>query len=240
MTTVLDIITSALRVAGVIASGEAPSATEAQDAFAVLNDMLDADSTESLMIYNNVQEVFPLVSGQSQYTIGTGGDFNTDRPINITAAYMRDINDNDLPVYLMNAQEYGAIISKGVEATIALSMYYNPTFPLGTITWWPVVAASTYRAVIWSWKKLTNFATLSDQIILPPGYLDYLRWNLAFRYGAMFNVQLPGNIEKLAISSKAKLKRINIDIPIMSLPVELINTRAVTNFPVPPGILTGN
>ena len=69
-----DIISRALKDIGALEAGETPTADAAQDAFDMLNDMLDQWSNEDMMIYNFTEIIFPVVAGQTQYTIGPTGD----------------------------------------------------------------------------------------------------------------------------------------------------------------------
>jgi len=239
MTTVLDLITDALQDAGILADSEVPDASMGQKAFRLLNRMLDADSTEDLMIYNIVDEVFPLIDGLQTYTMGPGGNWNTSRPIDITDVYMRDTNGNDLPVYMLNAEEYSQILSKPITATIALSCWYNSSYPLSEITFWPVPRATSYRAVIWSWKQLTNFSGITDTVSMPPGYEQYIETNLAVRLSIAFNRPLQPELVEWAREAKAVIKRINVDAPILSLPSELNDNLSYTTFPISPHMLTG-
>lgn len=239
MTTVLEIITDSLQDAGILSSNETPNATDGQKAFRLLNRMLDADSTEDLMIYQNVNEVFNLVSGQQTYTIGAGGNFNTSRPIDITEIYMRDTNGNDLPVNLIDYEQYADILSKPVTATIALCAYYNSGMPLSTITFWPVPAQTSYRVVVWSWKPLTAFTSLADDIILPPGYEDYIESNLAVRCCMAFARPVPPEIATWAMESKSKIKKINVNVPILGMPASLVGGKTSNTFPISPHIFTG-
>lgn len=238
MTTVLEIITDAMQDAGILASNETPNSTDGQKAFRLLNRMLDADSTEDLMVYNQVTEVFNLTSQQT-YTIGPGGDFDTTRPVDVTRVYMRDTNGNDLPCQLLTYEQYADILSKPVTATIALSAWYNAGMPLSEISFWPVPAATTYRAVIWSWKVLTAFTSLSDSVVLPPGYEEYIESNLAVRCCMAFSRPVPTEIAVWANEAKNKLKRINIDVPILQLPGVPCAGQGSGTFPVSPHILTG-
>ncbi len=239
MPTVLEIITDSLQDAGIISSNETPNATDGQKAFRLLNRILDSDSTEDLMIYNNVNEVFNLISGQATYTIGTGGDFNTSRPIDITGIYMRDTNGNDLPCEMLDYEQYADILSKPVTATIALGAYYNASSPLSEITFWPVPAQTSYRAVIWSWKPLTSFTSLADSVILPPGYEDYIESNLALRCCMAFNRAVPQDLSFWARESKAKLKKINVNVPILGFDASLVKGSSSQTFPISPHIYTG-
>ena len=70
----IEIISRALKDIGALEAGEVPTADAAQDAFDMLNDMLDQWSNESMMIYNYTEIIFPVVQGQTQYTIGPTGD----------------------------------------------------------------------------------------------------------------------------------------------------------------------
>lgn len=70
----IEIISRALKDIGALEAGEAPTADAVQDAFEMLNDLLDQWSNEDMMVYNTTEIIFPVVSGQTQYTIGPSGD----------------------------------------------------------------------------------------------------------------------------------------------------------------------
>lgn len=239
MTTVLEIITDSMQDAGILSSNETPNATDGQKAFRLLKRMLEADSTEDLMIYDNVQEVFALVSGQQSYTMGSGGDFNTPRPVDITEIYMRDTNGNDLPVQLLSYAQYADILSKPITATIALSAWVNQGFPYTTITFWPVPAQTTYRAVVWSWKQLATLTSIFNTLVFPPGYEDYIESNLAVRCCNAFSRPVPPDLKDWAIDAKSKLKKFNIDVPLLGFDSALVNTATSNTFPISPHVLTG-
>lgn len=239
MTTVLQIITDALQDAGIISAIETPSAADAQKAFRLLNRMLDSDSTEDLMIYHQVQEVFSLAAGNQTYTIGPGGDWDTTRPMDITRMYMRDTNGNDLGVQMLSYEEYADILSKPVTSTIAQAAWYNPSMPLSQVSLWTVPQDTSYRAVVWSWKALTSFTSISDTVTLPPGYEDYIESNLTKRLCAAYNRPLPQDIKEWAMEAKDKLKKINIDIPVLGFDSALIGGATANTFPISPHIFTG-
>ena len=77
MTAPIDIISSALKDIGALAAGETPTPEAAQDAFIMLNRMLDQWSNEQMMIYYKTEIIFPLTAGQTQYTIGPGGEIGS-------------------------------------------------------------------------------------------------------------------------------------------------------------------
>ena len=78
MTQPYDIITRALKDIGALEAGESPSADAAQDAFDMLNDLLDQWSNEDMMVSYKTEIIFPIVNGQTQYTIGQGGEIGAN------------------------------------------------------------------------------------------------------------------------------------------------------------------
>ena len=73
MTQPIDIISRAFKDIGALEAGETPTPEAAQDAFDMLNDMIDQWSNEDMMVFYKTEIIFPIVSGQTQYTIGPGG-----------------------------------------------------------------------------------------------------------------------------------------------------------------------
>ena len=120
MTQPIDIINRAMKDIGAIASGEQATPAEAQDAFDMLNDMLDQWSNEDMMVYYKNEIIFPLTAGQTQYTIGPGGQ--------IGASIVGSISGNILTVtginsggISMNMTLSGAGIATGTKITGFLS-----------------------------------------------------------------------------------------------------------------------
>ena len=70
MAIALDIISRSLKDIGALESGESPSPDAVQDAFEMLNDLIDQWSNEDMMVFNITEIIFPLIPGQVQYTIG--------------------------------------------------------------------------------------------------------------------------------------------------------------------------
>ena len=70
MASAQTIINKSLRLLGVLASGEAPTAAEAFDSLESLNSLIDAYSASPLYYFTNLDEAFPLVINQGNYCIG--------------------------------------------------------------------------------------------------------------------------------------------------------------------------
>ena len=81
ITTANDQINGALRVLGILAEGETPSAATSQDALTALQQMLDSWNTERLSVYSTQDQVFTWLPGQISRTLGPTGNFVGNRPI---------------------------------------------------------------------------------------------------------------------------------------------------------------
>jgi len=77
MTAPIDIITSALKDIGALAAGETPTPEAAQDAFIMMNRMIDQWSNEQMMVFYKTEIIYTLTPGQTQYTIGPGGEIGS-------------------------------------------------------------------------------------------------------------------------------------------------------------------
>ena len=70
MTVPYDVISRALKDIGALEAGETPTPDAALDAFDMMNDMIDQWSNENMMVFNVTEIICPVISGQTQYTIG--------------------------------------------------------------------------------------------------------------------------------------------------------------------------
>jgi hypothetical protein len=66
----IDIISRALKDIGALEAGETPTPDAAQDAFDMMNDLVDQWSNENMMVFNVTEIIFPVISGQVQYSLG--------------------------------------------------------------------------------------------------------------------------------------------------------------------------
>lgn len=212
MSTVRDLVKGSLRLIGAIAQGETPSAPEASDALTSLNGMLDGWSTEKLIIYDETFEDLTLIPSQQLYTIGSGGNFNTTRPLRISKAFIKKTNGSDYveyPIEIANEDEWAMIASKSVSSTYPQKLYYEQAYPLGKIRLWPVPTEAN-TLVLYSWKPLTAFASLDTTISIPPGYLRAIRYNLAMELAPEYGKPTSTEVMAIASESKTAIKRLNI------------------------------
>lgn len=206
-TTVQLIITRALRLLSEINSGAAPTASESADALTTLNAMLDSWRNDRLMCYALREEAIPLIQGNITRTIGPTGDLVTTRPVKIESARV-DVGLISYPVKVIQEQEYSMIGIKTQQQSWPMRMWYQCSFPNGTIYLWPVPAQSCTLYVT-TWTTVLSFAALTDAVSLPPGWEQALATNLAIQMASEYATQPSAMVMKMAADSLKLIKRVN-------------------------------
>jgi len=225
-TTAGDQINRALRLLGVLAEGETPSAATSQDGLTALNQMIDSWNTERLSVFSTQDQIFTWPAGQITRTLGPSGDFIGNRPVLFDdATYYRDAGTNvSFGIKFINQQQYDGIAVKTVTSTYPQVIFVNMTYPDATMTVYP----KPTRDLEWhfvSVQELSNPAVLTTNLTFPPGYLRAFVYNLAMEIAPEFGVEPSPQVTRIAMTSKRNLKRINNPDDIMSMPYSLIATR---------------
>lgn len=208
-----DLIASALRLIGALASGETATAAEAADALTVLNQMLDGWSADRLTVFALSRQLFTLTAGKQAYTMGIGGDFNVPRPSKIQYASIIS-NQNpaqplELEMDMLTPAEWEDVRVKNITSSLPRRLYDDGGFPFRTLNFWPIPDNSSVQTAVYTWNSLQQFADLVTDYTFPPGYLEAIKYNLAVRLAA----EWPGNLNQMTVAlaqtSLAKIKSFN-------------------------------
>lgn len=231
MATALDQIKAALRLIGQLAEGEEPTAQTAQDSLTAMNQMIDSWNTERLSVFSTQDQVFLWPTDTLTRTLGPSGDFVGNRPILIDdATYFRDPQTNvSFGIKLINQQQYDGIAVKTVTSTYPQVMWVNMEYPNISMTIYP----KPTRLLEWhfvSVEELTKPATLDTDLFFPPGYLRAFKYNLACEIAPEFGVEPSPTVQRIAMTSKRNLKRINNPDDVMSMPYSIVATRQRFNI----------
>lgn len=211
MTTAYDIIHGALRKIGAIAVGETLAPDDSTTGLEQLNAMLDIWSTEHLAVFNNVETVLQLEAGKAVYTVGAGGDFDMPRPLRISGAYTRLSPTGttvDYPCAEVDFTAYARIGLKSQPGPWPKVMYFNSAFPLAELIFWPVPSQNA-EFHLWADMVFSQFADITDDVVLPQGYMLALQTNLALMLAPEYGVQPTPDLVQLARSTKKALKALN-------------------------------
>lgn len=198
MTTARDLIKSALRKIHVLGKGSSLDSEDASNALDTLNTMLSMWSAEGAMVYVNTRETFNL-STSASYTIGSGGDFNTARPIDIINMYVSD-GGIDYTVLPISSSQYASISLKDISTPYPDYYYYDGGYPLGTIFLYPTPTGGTIT--ISSIKALSSFTTLDTDFSLPEEYKAAIEYNLAVWLSGEYEREPTASVQRIANKSK--------------------------------------
>jgi len=225
-TTAGDQINAALRLIGQLAEGETPSAETSQDALAALNQMIDSWSIERLAVFSTQDQVFTWPANTATRTLGPSGNFVGNRPVLIDdSTYFRDpATGVSFGLQLINQKQYNGIALKTVTSTYPQMMWVNMTFPDIEMTVYPVATKSLEFHIV-SVEELTQPAMLNTVLAFPPGYLRCFKYNLAMEIANEFGVEPPPQVQRIAMTSKRNIKRINNPDDLLAMPYSIVGRR---------------
>jgi hypothetical protein len=127
---------------------------------------------------------------QIQYTIP--GDFKIPRPLRVRQSFTRittQASGLDYTITPIDEDTYNRIGYKGIAAPWPIVMWYNPTYPLGTLKFYqnPSQAGELH---LFTDSILQSFSDLTEQVEMPQGYARAIKFalgrDLAPEYGAIW------------------------------------------------------
>jgi len=213
MPTANDLVSRALRRVGILATGQTAEANDSLEGLDTLNDILDQWSLEDLMIVYTTIVPVNLVTGQTVYTVGAGGNVNIVRPIELVNATLNDAQGITYPISVVDFSNYMDITQKiPPQSTTPTVVSYQPTFPLGNLYVWQ--PGST--GFVLSLEVSQQFIRIADLAVdidasFPVGFVkamvDDLAYNLAIEYGRAEMIDL---LREERNMSKQNIKRKNV------------------------------
>jgi hypothetical protein len=226
-----DQINGALRLIGMLAEAETPSAATSADALSALNQMIDSWNTERLSVFTTQDQVFTWPVNQATRTLGPTGNFVGNRPVLVDdATYFKDAsNGTSYGIKIINEQQYNGIAVKNTTSTYPQVLYVNMGYPDITLTVYPVPSSPLEWHIV-SVEELSQPAVLATTLSFPPGYLRCFRFNLACEIAAEFGVEPSPQVSRIAMTSKRNIKRINNPDDVMAMPYGIVANRQRYNI----------
>lgn len=210
--TAQTLIKAALRAIGVIATGETPTASEMQDGLESMKLMFRNWSAKNIRLYYTKQETLPM-DGSASYTIGSGGDLDTTRPVSIRGAW-----HTDWPVNILSESEFRNRRMGADSSGTVVGVWYSPEYPLGVLYPWPLGGSTLYLDTM---IPLTDPATLATDVAFPVEYDDPIKWNLAVRLAPEYGKEASQTILALAGSTLSAIEVRNFEHQINPVMVEV-------------------
>lgn len=211
-------IYSAMRKIGVLASGEAATASELSDGIEALQVMLRSWAAAGINVFASVKESFNLVVGSASYTWGSGGTITTARPSKVLGAYVLDSSGVSHPVDIISEDRYRQIPIKTTSGR-PYAVFYHPLFPLGYLYTYPVadVIEAIWIDSLKPFTETSSFESHADEMDFPPEYQEPIVYNLATRLAPEYGKSVSNEVLGVANSSYNRLISLNASNQIQSL-----------------------
>lgn len=156
------------------------------------------------------------------------GDFKLPRPLRVTDSFTRITTQTsglDYPIEIISQDRYIEIGFKGISAPWPIVAWYNPTMPLANIYFYqnPSGAGELH---LFTDNILTSLTTLTQNVVLPQGYVRMIKWNLARELAPEYGKTWTQLMEKNAKESWDAVKSLNsIPIPVAKYDVDLVRNQ---------------
>jgi hypothetical protein len=222
MTTAGDIISEALKAAGVTGVGQAAAAEDVTDALIHLNQLIGQWNRKRWLVWHLVDAALTSTGAQT-YTVGPGGNFDIPRPDRLEAAYVRQLiagspNLVDYPLEILNSREDYSRIRLKTLTSWPQAIFYDAAYPLGVVHPHPVPQAGLFEIHLVVKDTLSQVAAPGTALNLPPEYEAALLWNLAARLRSAY--QLPPDPVAIGLAKDALnvIRNADAQIPRLRMP----------------------
>jgi hypothetical protein len=229
MATANDVITGALRIIGVLGESESASGNQTTDALVTFNEMIESWSIERLSVFCTQDQTFTWTANNRTRTLGPTGDFAGNRPVLLDDSTYYTQNGISYPLRLVNEDQYNSIALKTDTSTMPIVLWANMAMPDMELAIWPVPTASCEVHFV-SVEQLTQAADPTTTLVLPPGYLRALKFNLGVELAQEYGRPLQTATVRIAATAKRNLKRINNPKDVLGMPGALLSRRGGFNI----------
>lgn len=221
---VKDLIMDAYVIAKVLGLGESLSLVRGAGAFRSLNDLIERTMLKKTYAPYQTEIQIPLVAQQSSYRVGPSTaapvDVEAPRPTEVLSGYVR-MNGQDMNVFVTHAKEdYDRIPSKAQAGNWSLFIYYQASFPAGTLYVYPSPTNSSTSVFLTVLYALSKFTSLEEEVSLHPGYCQYFKYALGHLLAASVGIPFSDDNKLILQDCKEAIERNNIKpMPVLSTDV---------------------
>ena len=198
-----QIIKGALRSINAIATGEPPTSAEISEGSEALNYMIKAWQAEGIGLWLLDTFTLTLVTDQQSYTMGSGGDVDIARPLEVVETrFHYTTGGNEIPMIKWSRQEYFDEPLKS-STGVPTQYYYDPQLGLGVLYIWPTWDTSppgSIKGTVLS--TIEDFDAASNTSDFPPEWFESLKFNLALRLAPEYGKEPSQMLVALALQTK--------------------------------------
>jgi hypothetical protein len=222
-----DILTTALQLLGIMGAGESsPAAEHTALALKMFNQLVGQWNTRKRLAFCQRTQSFAFTTAKQSYTIGATAnapDFivsSGERPARIESANLvmtNGANDVLVPCTVILVDQYDEIAIPSLASSYPQVIYYQPSWPNGTIYPYPAFPTETsFELSLTWWQQLlaVALADIGSAISAPFGYDRAFSLSLAIALYPMFpkrsDIEELKRQERMAI---ADISSLNVQPP---------------------------
>lgn len=215
MTTAHTIVVDAFRKLGAYDANQGLQPEEEDLGLETLNNILDTWYVDRLYAYTVDEVIATLPPGTRTRTIGPGMQIDIARPLRIEMGGFTRSGGVDYPFEVVGFEQYAEITFKSIGATWPEVVYFDGSFPTGTLYFYPQTA-SALELHLPVMNRLSQFADLTTSYGLPPGYKKALVYTLAEEIASDLTRPVPPSVARIAAMARKSIKRANVNVPQLS------------------------
>ena len=197
-----QLISSALRLAGVIAQGETPSTSQISDAAVSLNMMVKAWMADGMPLWAIETLSIPFVAGQNTYTI------STPKLLKPIQSWNRNTSSQvDIPVRMISREEYNILGNKSTTGN-PIQIFFNPNRDSTEIKVFPTpdsISAAQNTLYLVAQRPYQDFDTASDTPDFPQEWYEAVKYGLAVRLAGEYNIDI--ETRRVLVAEAAAIKQ---------------------------------
>lgn len=204
-----QLIAGALRMLGVVAQGESPTAVQVTEAAEALNMMVKAFEADGMPLWGLTEYVLTMTPGVTKYQIGIGKTIPVAKPLKVIQAWNRNNTSHvDIPMRILTKHDYNMLGNKTTEGN-PIQIFYNPLLDYGELSLFPTpsaIDASQSKIVLSYQRPFEDFLVSGDNPDFPQEWLEALKYGLAVRLAPEYGID--SESRKFLIQEYASVKAI--------------------------------
>ncbi len=174
------------------------------------------------VLYNGLQTV-QTVPDADTFTFTVEGTPATPATGTITFASVQGV-PVEIPRAVITDDSYQSLQLKNMSNSQFTEVYYNPTFPFGTVFLWPRPNTAANQLILYLQNVFTQFADLTTRYDFPslPGYFEMLQYQLDLRLAPVYARPVTQQIAEMASMTMGLIKRGNLKLTDLSSDAALL------------------
>jgi hypothetical protein len=198
----------AMHDAGLLAEGTEPNSDQLARNLGRLNDMINLWQTQGCKLFLLEDVSQALTAGLALYSFGAAGTTVMAKPHRVVDAYLVDSSGSRIPLRALSWEEYVKVNNSTTQGT-PNGYFVDKQYLLLKVSLWPTPAsgdATTYTLHVILRKQITNFVSLTDDMVFPQEWFIALRWGLADELASGQAQAIMDRCEKRAVAYRTALE----------------------------------